>query len=142
MKKNISDSDIETWETFINSNDKIPDKDTYKKEDEVFASKTLDLHGYNIRDANATIENLIISSYNNGTNRLNIITGKGLRSKNLNDPYSSKDLGILKYAVPNFIKNNKHLIDKIKHIDEKEINDLNKGSFTIILKKNETRHKK
>ena len=100
------------------------------------------MHGYNIRDANATIENLIISSYNNGTNRLNIITGKGLRSKNLNDPYSSKDLGILKYAVPNFIKNNKHLIDKIKHIDEKEINDLNKGSFTIILKKNETRHKK
>ena len=32
-----------------------------------------------------------------------IVTGKGLHSKNDKDPYVSKDLGILKYSIPDFL---------------------------------------
>ncbi len=67
--------------------------------------------------------------------KINIITGKGLRSKNLDDPYQSNDLSILKYSVPNFIKNNTELMDKILRIDFDSVNSHSKGNFDIILKK-------
>ncbi len=66
--------------------------------------------------------------------KINIITGKGLRSKNLDDPYQSNDLSILKYSVPNFIKNNTELMDKILKIDFDSVNSPSKGNFDIILK--------
>ena len=135
MKKKISDKDLKSWNTFINSKERLKDKEEYNSQEKNFDYRTLDLHGFNIRDANEEVDKLIINAYNKGIYRLIIITGKGLRSKNMEDPYASKDLGILKYAVPDYIKNSKHLMDKIKHIDLDQVNDLNKGSFSLILKK-------
>ena len=67
---------------------------------------------------------------------INVITGKGLRSRNIEDPYSSSDLGMLKNSVPNYIKNNSELMSKIKHINFDEVMSKNKGNFNIYLKKN------
>ena len=134
MKKKISDKDKADWNTFIKSNDKLPDKDIeiYKKLSEY--EKTLDLHGYTLRDANNAVKDLIISSYNKGIKKLNIITGKGMHSDNSKDPYKSERLGILKYSVPEFIQNNDLLVEMIKSIDLKSINNLNSGKFSIYLK--------
>ena len=71
------------------------------------------MHGYTLRDANIAVKNLIINSYNNKIDRLIIITGKGMRSKNEHDPYKSSKLSILKYSVPDYIQNEKELMDKI-----------------------------
>ena len=99
--------------------------------------KSIDLHGYTLDNANTKIYSFILDCFEKKVNRINIITGKGLRSKNTNDPYQSKDLSILKYSIPNFIKNNSELMDKIFKIDEDAASSPLKGNFEIVLKKNE-----
>ena len=127
MTAKISDKDKEDWIKFINKNEKIENKDTDIKENAIIQRKTIDLHGYTIRDANLAVSNLILSSYNNGVRKLKIITGKGMRSKNLNDPYKSKDLSILKYAVPYFILEEDKLMEMIDKIDIDKVENLNSG---------------
>ena len=98
--------------------------------------QTIDLHGYTLEDANKKIFEYIKNCYLNNIDKINVITGKGLRSKNLDDPYQANDLSILKYSVPNFIKNDSELMDKILKIDFDSVNSPLKGNFDIILKKN------
>ena len=135
MIKKISEKDKKDWEEFINSREKIFDKEVNSKNIENTNKIIIDLHGYNLRDANIAIKNLIINSYNKGVRDLNVITGKGLRSKNDQDPYKSNKLGILKFSVPDYIQNNIELMDKIQKININEIENLNKGEFSIRLKK-------
>ena len=134
MTAKISDKDKEDWIKFINKNEKIENKDTDIKENAIIQRKTIDLHGYTIRDANLAVSNLILSSYNKGVKKLKIITGKGMRSNNLNDPYKSKDLSILKYAVPHFVLGENNLMEMIDEIDMDQIENLNSGEFNISLK--------
>ena len=135
MKK-ITDKDKKDWQNFTSGKDKIEDKDNFNIEfDEKEFSKSIDLHGYTLDQANQKISHFIEKSYYEGVSRINVITGKGLRSKNKEDPFKSNDLSILKYSVPNFIKNNSELMKKIKMIDFDSVNSSLKGSFDIILKK-------
>ena len=134
MTSKISDKDKEDWLKFVNNNEKIKNKDLEIEENSKIQRKILDLHGYTIRDANLAVSNLILSSYNKGVKKLKIITGKGMRSNNLNDPYKSKDLSILKYAVPYFVLGENKLMEMIDEIDVDEIENLNSGEFNISLK--------
>ena len=93
------------------------------------------MHGYTLNDANKKIKDFIEDSYNKGVSKINIITGKGSRSKVNDDPYQSANFGILKYSIPEFIKNDADLIKIIKEIDFDSINSENQGSFNITLKK-------
>ena len=135
MKK-ITDKDKKDWKNFTSGKDKVEDKDNFNiqfKEKEFL--KSIDLHGCTLDQANKKISQFIEKCYYEGVSRINIITGKGLRSKNKEDPFKSNDLSILKYSVPNFIKNNSELMKKIKMIDFDSVNNSSKGSFDIILKK-------
>ena len=134
MKKKLSEKDRKDWEKFINNDEKIKDKDIELDNIKEIKSKTLDLHGYTLENANQLVKNFILNSYNQGIKELTIITGKGLRSKNIEDPYKSKDLSILKYSIPEFIKSDKEIMSKIFKINLIDIDSLNKGSFKIILK--------
>ena len=134
MKKKLSEKDRKDWEKFINNDEKIKDKDIELDNIKEIKSKTLDLHGYTLENANQLVKNFILNSYSQGIKELNIITGKGLRSKNIEDPYKSKDLSILKYSIPEFIKSDKEIMSKIFKINLIDIDSLNKGSFKIILK--------
>ena len=96
----------------------------------------IDLHGYSLEEANKKIFKFINECYGKNIKSINVITGKGLRSKNIKDPYSSSDLGMLKNSVPDFIKNNQDLMSKIKSINFDEVASKNKGNFYIYLKKN------
>ena len=136
MSKKLSDKDKKVWEEFVNSKEKIEDKDQqYEKKKSLYIEKTIDLHGYTLKDANVKIEKFILLCFEKGVTKINIITGKGSRSNNLNDPYQSKDLSILKYSIPNFIEENKNLMNKILKIDHNSIENSSRGSFDIILKK-------
>ena len=135
MSKNLSKKDKKDWQNFIDSKDQIEDKDSKElKTKLVYTEKTIDLHGYSLDEANNSVYNFIVSSYKEKTSKLNIITGKGSRSKNIDNPYESTKLGILKFSVPNYIKNNEDLMKLIKEINFNEVNDVNKGSFSIFLK--------
>ena len=137
MKKKISLKDKKDWEKFIKSSDKLENKDlNYYETIRNVNKKTIDLHGYTLDEANNKIKDFIDKSFLEGVNIINVITGKGSRSKNKEDPYQSSDLGILKYSVPEYIRNNKELMKKVKSIDLKSIYDETKGNFNIILKKN------
>ena len=137
MTNKLSDKDKKDWENFVKGNEKIDNKDvgSFNKEKQ-FIEKTIDLHGYTLEDANIKIFEYIENCYLNNIDKINIITGKGLRSKNIDDPYQSNDLSILKHSVPNFIKNNSELMSKILKIDFDSVNSPSKGNFDIFLKKN------
>jgi len=134
--KKISDKDKIDWEKFINSKEKLPNKDYKDKEKNKLQVKKIDLHGFNLIEANEKIEKLINKAFEEDIKKIIVITGKGLHSQNENDPYVSKDFSILKYSVPEFIKKNKNLMKIILRIDEATINDGGSGAFYIYLKKN------
>ena len=134
MKKKISQKDKKDWLNFINSKKKIFDKDK-EKPIEKLKEKIIDLHGHSLDNANIIIDDFIQNCFKQKVNKIVVITGKGSRSKNVDDPYKSRDLSILKYSVPNYIESKKYLMNKIKEINYNQINDIYFGSFEIILKK-------
>ena len=136
MKKKLSDKDKKDWEKFVKGDEKVENKDKdYLKNNKKFLDKIIDLHGYTLEEANKKIFEYIENCYLNNVDKINIITGKGLRSKNIDDPYQSNNLSILKYSVPNYIKNNTELMNKILKIDFDSVNSTSKGNFDIFLKK-------
>ena len=135
MTDNISDKDKKDWENFITSKEKIQNKDIKFHDKKTFKTRSIDLHGYTLDEANKTVENFINKSFSDNVNKLIVVTGKGLHSNNEKDPYVSKDLGILKYSVPEFITNNLALMNKINEIKDAKIEDGGEGAFYIYLKK-------
>ena len=135
MNSKISDKDKNDWEEFLLKDEKLPNKDNFEKNRKIKKIKSLDLHGYTLDEANQTIENFIKKSYDDNISKLVIVTGKGLHSDNEKDPYVSKDLSILKYSIPEFIRNNQELMKMIYEIKEANIEDGGSGAFYIFLKK-------
>ena len=136
-KKDIKDpdKDKQDWENFLNNKEKIPNKDfIHKKNIRYEKIKKIDLHGYTIEEANKAIEQFIQKCFEESVTKIIVITGKGLRSKNVENPYLSKDLSILKYSVPEFIENNKSLAQFIIETTDAKIEDGGSGAFYIYLK--------
>ena len=137
MIKKISDQDKKDWKKFIDNNEKLENKDKeIQKDKKNCKKKTIDLHGYTLENANIAISDFINKCYLEGVGNIKVITGKGSRSKNKENPYLSYDLSILKYSVPDYIKNNFELMKKIKELDFDSVNDISQGTFNILLKKN------
>ena len=135
MSNDIQDKDKKDWQDFILSKEKLPNKDQKYKKKSSFKIRSIDLHGYSLDHANKTIDDFIKKSYLEKIDKLIIVTGKGLHSKNEKDPFVSKDLSILKYSVPEFIEGNKDLMSKINEIKDADIKDGGSGAFYIYLKK-------
>ena len=136
MNSKISNKDKKDWENFLSKNDPLPNKDLVNKKKYTHDKKYYDFHGFSLDDANKTIHKLIKDSYKNGIRKLVIVTGKGIHSDNEKDPYSSKDFGILKYSMPEYIKKDPELMKLINEIKEADLADGGSGAFYIFLKNN------
>ncbi len=136
MKRKISDKDKKDWKNFISNKEKLSNKDLYLSNNKIEKKiiKTIDLHGFSLENANNVIEEFVIQCFKKNVNKIIVITGKGLRSKSIRNPYASKDLSILKYSVPDFIKLKPNLMKIIKKIEEAKIEDGGGGAFYIYLK--------
>ena len=134
MINKISDKDKKDWEDFLSNTENLPNKDIDLKKN-IKKIKSYDFHGYSLDDANKKVTDLIYDSYKKGVKKLIIVTGKGLHSQNEKDPYVSKELGILKYSLPEYIKNNDDLMRMINNIEDAKIEDGGSGAFYIFLKK-------
>ena len=134
MTNKLSDKDKKDWQDFLNSSEKLDSKDVDQTIKSKILERSIDLHGYTLDDANKEISNFIENCYLDRVKKINVITGKGMRSKNLDNPYQSIDLSILKHSVPEYIKSNPELMKKIIKIDFDSVNSPSKGNFDIFLK--------
>ena len=136
MNSKLTDKDKKDWKNFTSSRDKIPNKDfkINKKNIKENTERIIDLHGISLENANKIVEGFINNSYQEGIKKVIVVTGKGTRSKTANNPYLSRDLSILKHSVPEFIKSNSSLMNKIKQISEANIEDGGSGAFYIYFK--------
>lgn len=134
----ISQEDIDTWNKFISETQSIEDKDKdlTSKEDQKYQRHfdlRVDLHGHTIAEAFERIDHLFDFAKEKKIKRILLITGKGLHSNKENDPYASKDLSLLRYAVPDYIK--KNYSDFIHTIESSPVNLGGDGSMIVTLKK-------
>ena len=135
MITKISKKDKKDWEDFLTKKDSLPNKDLASSKKRIEKTKNFDFHGFSLDEANKTINKLIKDSFKNGVRKLVVVTGKGIHSDNEKNPYSSKDLGILKYSLPEYIKNDSELMKLINEIKDADIEDGGSGAFYIFLKK-------
>ena len=138
MNKKLSNKDLKDWKNFVESNEKVQNKDISEEQIKFKKEATIDLHGFSLDQANSRVEKFIVDCFEKKILKLNIITGKGLRSKVDKNPYQSKNLGILKYSVPEFISSNASLMNIINEITDARIEDGGGGAFYIFLKKNKS----
>ena len=134
-KKDLDQDNTKAWEEYIKNPSDIYDKDkNFSKENNRKGRFKYDLHGYTLDDANRKVREIILSCKENNYKEILLITGKGLHSKNEKDIYVSKNLGTLRYSVPEFIKSEKELSNFIISINEAEIKDGGTGALLIKLK--------
>ena len=136
MNNKISDKDKEDWQNFLSKKEKLPNKDNSYSKGKAIKTSDIDLHGFSLDDANKTVDKFIKDSFDNGITKIRIVTGKGLHSDNEKNPYISKDLSILKYSVPEYIKKNNELMKLIIEFKEASIQNGGEGAFYLHLKKN------
>ena len=130
-------NDKRDWIAFTKSLGNIYDKDNdfVKQNTTVNKIRRLDLHGLSLNQANKVVKKFIIDSFEDGYDKLLVITGKGLRSKVRNNPYLSEQMNVLKYSVPEFIKNDEDLFEKISRMSTADLKDGGEGAFYIFFKK-------
>ena len=138
MKKEklVTSKDKKDWNNFIKNINSVHDKDSaesinYSQQNR---EKKIDLHGFSISKANEEVKKFLIQSYEEGCQKIIIITGKGLRSKVYSDPYRSDKMSILRHSVQNFIENEVDLIPIVKKISKAEVKDGGEGAFYLFLK--------
>ena len=134
-KEDISNSDKESWEEYLKNPKDIFDKELEGKKLPSRPERCrFDLHGFTLSEANEKIRELIISCQKKSFKEILLITGKGLHSNVDKNAYVSKDLSKLRFAVPEYIKSQKELSDKVIEINEAEIKDGGEGALIIKLK--------
>ena len=135
-KENISDTDKKLWEEYLKNPKDLFDKELKNKNPQNRNERyRFDLHGFTLLEANKKARELIIYCQENNFKEILLITGKGLHSNTDQNTYVSKELSKLKFSVPNYIKTQKNLLDKIVDITPAKINDGGEGAIIIKLKK-------
>ena len=138
MKKKHSTSikDEKDWSTFTKELKNIYDKDSSLEDGNKNSNKIgkIDLHGLSLDKANEIVENFINESFTTGYKKLIVVTGKGLRSQVYKDPYRSGKMSVLRYSVPEYIKNNENLSSKVSRIEKADLKDGGDGAICIFLK--------
>ena len=138
MKKKyfVPSEDRRDWNFFTKKigNISAKESDLLNENIEINKIKKLDLHGYSLIEANKIVKKFIVESSNSGYKKILIITGKGLRSKSLHNPYISEKSSVLKYSVPEYIKNDESLSYKISRISTADVKDGGEGAIYIFLK--------
>ena len=130
--------DKKDWIDFTKQIDNISVKEADLLQENIQINKVpkLDLHGSSLTVSNKIVKEFIIEFFHHGYKKLLLVTGKGLRSKSYNNPYVSEKLNVLKYSVPEFIKNDENLNNKISRTSKAAIKDGGEGAIYIFLKNN------
>ena len=138
MKKKylVSSKDKKDWLEFIENVGNISPKseDILNINTDTIKVPKLDLHGFTLKESNQKVKKFILECFNLGFKKILIVTGKGSRSKSYDNPYTSEKLSILRYSIPEFIRNEEGLSNIIIKISKAKINDGGEGAIYIFLK--------
>ena len=134
-KKDLSQKDIETWESYIKNPSDVYDKDKNNKKNLERKDRfRFDLHGHTLDEANQKVRDIIFSCVKKKYKEILFITGKGLHSTSGNDAFVSKDFSKLKYSVPDFIKSDDDLNKFVFSISDADIKDGGEGAILVRLR--------
>ena len=133
-KKSLSKEDKKNWEEYIKNPFDIFDKEISNKTEVRLKRYIFDLHGFTLDQANSKVKELILFCVENKYKEILLITGKGTHSTNDNDVFVSKDLGKIKYSVPEFIKSNDELNKFIISVNDADKKEGGEGAILISLK--------
>ena len=133
-KKYLSKEDKKVWEDFIKNPSDIFDKDKSNLRKNKNQRFKFDLHGFTLAEANKKVKEIIINCFEKKYKEILLITGKGMHSSNEKDTYVSKDLGKLKFSVPDFIKTDEELSKLTLSISEADLKDGGEGAIIIRLR--------
>ena len=134
-----TDQDLKDWNSFIDNISNIEDKDApidnvlENNQSQKLFDIRKDLHGFKMHEALELVSQTINHAIENKLRKILFITGKGLHSNKEKDPYASKDLSLLRYAVPEHINN--FFSDNIIKIEESPLKLGGSGSIIVLLKK-------
>ena len=134
-KEDISDTEKQLWEEYLKNPKDLFDKELEDKKKNNQANRyRFDLHGFTLLEANKKVRKLITYCQLNGYKEVLLITGKGLHSNTDQNTYVSKELSKLKFAIPEYIKMQKDLSDRVISIEAAKINDGGEGAIIVKLK--------
>ena len=133
-KKDLSREDVKVWEEYTKNPTDIYDKERNLKVSNRNKRFKFDLHGFTLEEANLKVKELIFFCSMKSYREILFITGKGIHSTNDQNIYSSRDLGKLKFSVPEFIKSDQELTKLIISIEEADVKDGGEGAILIKLK--------
>jgi DNA-nicking Smr family endonuclease len=135
-KEDIPDEEKKLWEEYLENPKDIFDKELENTKHISHIERfRFDLHGFTLFEANKKVRELIIHCQKNNFKEILLITGKGLHSNTDQNTYVSKELSKLKFAVPEYIKTQNDLSDRIISIEAAKNNDGGEGAIIIKLKK-------
>ena len=135
-KKNISQEDINTWQSYIKSPTNITDKDNIQDDSKSHQNRfKYDLHGFTLIEANERVKEIILLCVKKNYKEILLITGKGIHSNTEKNVYASKDLSKLRYSVPEYIRSDLDLSKHIVSISNADKIDGGDGAIIIKLKK-------
>ena len=137
-KSTVSSKDKKEWIDFTKQIGNIHPKEADFSQTNTRINKVrkLDLHGYSVSESNKIVKKFITESFDCGYKKLLIVTGKGSRSRSYDNPYISEKLSVLRYSVPEFIRNDENLDNKINRISTADMKDGGAGAIYIFLKNN------
>ena len=134
-KKDLSEKDIETWETYIKNPSDVYDKDINNQKKQNRKERfRFDLHGHTLDEANQRVRDIIFSCVKKKYKEILFITGKGLHSTSDDDTYVSKNLSKLKYSVPDFIRTDDDLNKFVFSISDADTKDGGEGAILVKLR--------
>ena len=134
-KEDIPEIEKKLWEEYLKNPKDLFDKELEDTK-QYHRSKRFrfDLHGFTLHDANKKVRELIMHCQENRFKEILLITGKGLHSNTDQNTYVSKELSKLKFAIPEYIKMQKDLSDRVISIEAAKINDGGEGAIIVKLK--------
>jgi DNA-nicking Smr family endonuclease len=134
-KEDLSNIDKAQWEEYLKDPKDIFDKELVNKKSFNKNHRfRFDLHGFTLLEANEKVKELINICQKKSFKEILLITGKGLHSNVDQNAYISKELSKLRFSVPEYIKSQKELSDKVIAIDQAGIVDGGEGAIIIKLK--------
>ena len=130
MNKKLSNKDLKDWKNFLESKEKIHNKDNVINQTKFKEEATIDLHGFSLKEAEKQLQLFVSESYLVKKRLLLVITGKGRNSK----PNIYGKMKTIKSEIKNWLSDGFYH-DKVQYISKALDKHGGDGAYYLFLRK-------